>query len=124
MSARGFNKKIISLESLKWIGVIFLIFLSFLEGYFLRDFNLYIKIGLIFISIVLTIYITLNTKLGKLLVLFSRESFIELQKVIWPSYQDSLNTTLIIIIVTMIMSVMLWGLDAILVKSISFGLRL
>ncbi|WP_428311142.1 preprotein translocase subunit SecE [Hydrocarboniphaga sp.] len=43
----------------------------------------------------------------------------ELRKVVWPSRQESLQATLMIAVVVLIMSVLLWGLDSVLL----FGVK-
>ena len=54
-----------------------------------------------------------------------REARTEVRKVIWPTRQETLHTTLIVAAVTAVMSLILWGLDGILVRLVSFitGLR-
>ncbi len=66
----------------------------------------------------------LTTK-GKATVAFAREARTEVRKVIWPTRQETLHTTLIVAAVTAVMSLILWGLDGILVRLVSFitGLR-
>ena len=53
------------------------------------------------------------------------EARTEVRKVIWPTRQETLHTTLIVAAVTAVMSLILWGLDGILVRLVSFitGLR-
>ena len=65
----------------------------------------------------------LTTK--KATVAFAREARTEVRKVIWPTRQETLHTTLIVAAVTAVMSLILWGLDGILVRLVSFitGLR-
>ncbi len=50
---------------------------------------------------------------------FAREARVEM-KVIWPTRQETLQTTLIVAAVTAVMSLILWGLDGILVRLVSF----
>ena len=62
---------------------------------------------------------------GMATVAFAREARTEVRKVIWPTRQETLHTTLIVAAVTAVMSLILWGLDGILVRLVSFitGLR-
>lgn len=117
------NRNII-LDIIKWSGSIFLLILLGIANYIYCDYDFFVKKIVIFFVISIVICILLTTILGRLLVVFGKESYVELQKVIWPTYKDTLYTTLVITIVTVIISVILWGLDTILVNLISFGLRL
>ena len=69
--------------------------------------------------------VALLTTKGKATVAFAREARTEMRKVIWPTRQETLHTTLIVAAVTAVMSLILWGLDGILVRLVSFitGLR-
>ncbi|HXK00545.1 MAG TPA: preprotein translocase subunit SecE [Buchnera sp. (in: enterobacteria)] len=48
------------------------------------------------------------------------ESKNEIKKIIWPSKTETLYTTLIVSIATMIISLLIWGLDNILFHLVSF----
>ena len=57
---------------------------------------------------------------GKATLTFAREARVEMRKVIWPTRQETLHTTLIVAAVTAVMSLVLWGLDGILVRLVSY----
>jgi preprotein translocase subunit SecE len=44
----------------------------------------------------------------------------EVRKVIWPTRQEAIQTTMIVLAATAFMSLILWGLDAILVRLVAF----
>lgn len=118
-------KKIAVLEVIRWIAVVSLCIMSVIGNYIFCDYNLYyVKNIIVFIFIGLAVCIVFTTNLGKLGLIFGKESCIELQKVVWPSWQDGFYTSLIVIAVTVMISLVLWGLDALAVCIISFGLRL
>lgn len=52
-----------------------------------------------------------TTAQGKQLWAFMRESRMEVRKVIWPSRQETTQTTLIVIVMVFIVGVILWLLD-------------
>ena len=47
------------------------------------------------------------------LVKYLRESRAEMRKVTWPSRDEAVNLTTIVLIVTVLMSMLLWGLDVV-----------
>jgi preprotein translocase subunit SecE len=49
---------------------------------------------------------------GKTMLAYVIGSRVELRKVVWPSRQESVQTTLMIAVVVLIMSLVLWGLDS------------
>lgn len=47
------------------------------------------------------------------LIRYLRESRAEMRKVTWPTREEAINLTSIVLIVTFLMSIFLWGLDVI-----------
>ncbi|MEH6818208.1 MAG: preprotein translocase subunit SecE, partial [Pseudoalteromonas distincta] len=56
---------------------------------------------------------------GKQAQSFAREAHIEVRKVVWPTRQEALNTTFIVLAATAVMALILWGLDAILLRVVN-----
>lgn len=56
--------------------------------------------------------IALQTRHGKLAVVFARESRMELRKVFWPTRQEVIQTTLVVALMVIILALMLWGMDS------------
>lgn len=111
-------------EVIKWFSVVVLFLISVVGNYVYRSYYVVLR-GLIVTSIfVVVMYVISTTKIGKLLVAFGKESRIELKQVVWPTYKEGLQTTLIVVVVTVAVSLVLWGLDTIIVHMISFSLRL
>ncbi len=57
----------------------------------------------------LLIYFTLQ---GKKLFAFAKEAKIELQKVVWPTRQETIQTTSIVIVMVAVTGFVLWGIDS------------
>lgn len=114
------------LEGIKWFVVVILLIVAIIGNYFYRDFNSPIRLLSVIFIIFIASAIVLMTNKGKDGVIFIREARIEIRKVIWPTRQETLQTTLVVTAVTAIMSLTLWGMDGILVRLVSFitGLRL
>jgi len=60
------------------------------------------------------------TEKGKRAWIFAREARVELRKVVWPTRQETIQSTIMIIIVVVITALFLWGVDSILLWAISF----
>jgi preprotein translocase subunit SecE len=58
------------------------------------------------------------TTQGKLLFAFVRGSSVELRRVVWPNRKETLQTTLVIMVVVLALAVLLWGVDALLLKGV------
>ncbi|MAA74399.1 MAG: preprotein translocase subunit SecE [Salinisphaeraceae bacterium] len=62
----------------------------------------------------LAIVIALQTALGKTAWGYIQGSRTELRRVVWPTRQETMQTTLMVIVVVLILSVFIWALDVVL----------
>ena len=60
-----------------------------------------------------------QTTKGQAFANLVKEAQVEMKKVVWPTRQETTQTTLIVVLVVFVMSLVLWGLDFILGKLIS-----
>lgn len=112
-------------EAAKWLIVAVLLVVAIVGNYYYRDLSLPLRALAVVLIIAVAGAVALMTTKGKATVAFAREARTEVRKVIWPTRQETLHTTLIVAAVTAVMSLILWGLDGILVRLVSFitGLR-
>lgn len=113
------------LEAVKWLIVAVLLVVAIVGNYYYRAYSLPLRALAVVVIIAIAGAVALLTTKGKGTVAFAREARTEVRKVIWPTRQETLHTTLIVAAVTAVMSLILWGLDGILVRLVSFitGLR-
>ncbi len=94
-----------------WLGVVLVVILAFFGAYYF-DFSGPIK-ALIWISwFVLTALLVFFTTQGKELFAFAKEAKIELQKVVWPTRQETIQTTSIVMVMVGVTGFVLWGIDS------------
>ncbi|MEI8632461.1 preprotein translocase subunit SecE [Vibrio sp. PP-XX7] len=58
---------------------------------------------------------------GKTAISFAREARTEVRKVIWPTRQETVQATLIVLAVCVVMALALWGIDGIMVRLVAFA---
>ncbi len=78
---------------------------------------LYRVLGLLaFVLVALGMVYTTN--LGQSVVGFGREARAEVRKVVWPSRQETVQTTLMVIVAVIIIGIFLWLIDMVLVSAV------
>ncbi len=60
------------------------------------------------------------TNQGQKAIHFIKESRTELRKIIWPTRPEATQTTLIVLAMCVVVSLVLWGIDSIIVALITF----
>ncbi|XRX42585.1 MAG: preprotein translocase subunit SecE [Buchnera aphidicola (Eriosoma harunire)] len=98
-------------EFIKWSSLIILLIATIVINTYYLYFNILIYILCITCISIIILNIFFSTKKGAILYSSIKKTKEEIQKIIWPSYKDTLYTTLIVSIVTTVMSLILWLLD-------------
>jgi len=77
---------------------------------------------LVFVGI--AVFVALTTLSGKRLLGFMSSSRLEVRKMVWPTRAETLQTTLMVMVIVLILAIFLWGVDSLLgwgVKSLLGG---
>ena len=101
-----------SLNWLRWLVVIVLVAGGIAANSIYSDYPLlYRVVGLIVIAL-LALWLAVNTEQGSAVWAIVKESQTEVRKVVWPTRQETNQTTLIVIALVILMGFILWVLDA------------
>ncbi len=108
------------MNSLKWAIVFVLIALGVVGNYHFSEQSLLIRsFGLIALAAV-SIVVALQTENGKRFLRFAMDARNELRKVVWPSRQETVQTTVMVLGVVVIVALILWGVDLLLLKIVAW----
>jgi len=103
-----------SFDSVKW-GVIFLLLAGAVAGnYVYGEESVLIRAVAVVVMVGVAGLIALQTEKGRNAAIFAKEARTEVRKVVWPTRQEAIQTTGIVLVVTLLMSLLLWGLDSVL----------
>jgi preprotein translocase subunit SecE len=58
------------------------------------------------------VLIALQTQRGRAVWNLAKEARVEVRKVVWPTRQETTQTTLIVVVVVFLVGLLLWGLDS------------
>ncbi len=101
-------------DKLKWLGVFTLITIGVLANQYYSTYAFSLRlIGWIVLAAV-AIGLVATTAKGEKARAFSREARIEMRKVVWPTRQETIQTTMIVMVMVFIVALFLWGLDSLL----------
>jgi len=79
--------------------------------YFADKANIYRVLGMLG-TVILAIALILTTKVGGDFASFLKESRIEVRKVVWPTRQETVQSTMVVVALVFIVGLVLWTLDA------------
>ncbi len=106
------------LDSFKLLLAIAVLLLGIVGFYYYEaESQLYRVLGVVF-AVAVAVAISSTTRLGQNLIGFARDSRMEVRKVVWPTRQETLQTTLMVIVAVIIIGIFLWIIDMMLARAI------
>jgi len=113
MSANAADNKY-RLDSLKWLLVAVLVGVGIAGNIYFDDQSLLYRIvGLIALGGIAA-FIAVQTEKGAAFWQLVKDARVEIRRVVWPSRQESTQTTLIVVAFVIVTALILWGLDTLL----------
>ncbi|WP_339516976.1 preprotein translocase subunit SecE [Pseudomonas sp. RL_15y_Pfl2_60] len=106
-------------DLLKWLVVAALVVVGVVGNqYFAAEPILYRVLALLVVAVVAGV-VALQTAKGQAFFALLKEARVEIRKVVWPTRQETTQTTLIVVAVVLVMALLLWGLDSLLGWTVS-----
>lgn len=99
------------LDAVKWLVVVALLVAATLGNQYGADASVWLRAGGIALACALALGLAWTTAQGRSLVDVSRKSWVEAQRIVWPSKDETWQTTLIVLGVVLLSSLLLWGID-------------
>lgn len=109
----------VGLDRLYWLIIVSLVAGGIFGNWYYQNESLLIRVVALLAVAAIAGFILLQTERGKALWVLARESRTEVRRVVWPTRQVTIQTTMIVIAMTMVVALILWGLDSLL----SWGIK-
>jgi preprotein translocase subunit SecE len=103
----------------KWIITFALLAAAVVGNYLYGEMSVVIRVAGVVLLIAAALGVSATTGKGKTAISFARESRMEVRKVVWPTRQETTQTTLIVLAVCIVMALVLWGIDGVMVRLVS-----
>ncbi|EDP98647.1 preprotein translocase membrane subunit [Shewanella benthica] len=109
-----------SLDIVKWALVAILLATAIVGNQLYSEASVLVRAISVVVAFAIAGFLALQTEKGKQALAFAREAQIEVRKVVWPTRQEALNTTFIVLAATGVIALILWGMDAVLLRIVNF----
>jgi len=80
--------------------------------YYYLQVSLPLRVLMVLAGFAVGIVIAMTSNQGKKLWVFIQGSRIEIRKVVWPTQQETTQTTIAVFVFTLVMALFFWGLDS------------
>ena len=102
------------LDTLKWLVVAGILGGGVYGNWFYQDESLLIRVAALIGLAIVAALIAVSTERGRATWTLMKEARTEIRRVVWPSNQETSQTTLVVLILVLIFALILWGLDSLL----------
>ncbi|MBB1073039.1 preprotein translocase subunit SecE [Rhodoferax sp. 4810] len=100
-----------SLDTVKLVAAIMVVIIGIWGFYFFADYSLLLRVVALLVFASGATALALTTEIGQQMWRFAVDARVEVRKVIWPTRQETFQTTLIVSIMVLILGVLLWLFD-------------
>lgn len=119
------NSKVVGVSSgkqdaLLWVLIAVLLCAGIVAYYYFQELAWALRASAALVLICIIIAIASQTSQGNKAWNFAKEARFELRKVVWPTRQETIQTTMIVVAMVVIMALILWGVDSILMWAVSW----
>lgn len=105
------EEKVYRLDFAKWLVVFLLVAVGVIGNSHFAAEPLYLRALALLALAAVALFVGYNTQKGAGLWALIQGSVVEVRKVVWPSRQETNQTTLIVLAVVVFMAIVLWVLD-------------
>ena len=101
-------------DLVKWLVVAALVVVGVVGNqYFSAEPVLYRVLGLVALGAVAA-FVAFQTARGQAFAVLLKEARVEIRKVVWPTRQETIQTTAIVLVAVLLVGLMLWLIDTVL----------
>ena len=103
------------------LGLSVLAIIAGIGGFYLfSEYSLLLRVVALLLVLVIAVALVYTTSLGQSFWQFAQGSKVELRKIIWPTKKETIQTTLIVVVMVLFVGVLLWMFDGLLMWAISY----
>ena len=102
------------MDWLKWLVVAALLGGGVYGNWYFQDESLLIRVAALLVIAAVAAFVAIQTQRGSSTWNLIKESRSEIRRVVWPTNQETTQTTLVVLLMVLIFALILWGLDSLL----------
>lgn len=109
------NREESRLDWLKWLVVLVLLLAGLIGNHYYSQVSVPLRSAVWVAVVAAAGFVAATTQKGRWFIEFFRDSRAELRKVVWPTREETMQTTLVVAVMVIVIAILLWGIDGVLV---------
>ncbi len=103
-----------TLDWLKWLIVVALLGGGVYGNWFYQDESLLLRVLGLLVLAGVALFVAVQTERGRNTWNLIKEARSEIRRVVWPTNQETTQTTMVVLALVLVFALILWGLDSLL----------
>ncbi len=101
-------------DTFKWLLVILLLGVGIISFYYFAEHSLLLRVVSLLAVVGIATFIASTTDKGRFTKDFLRETHLEVRRVVWPTRQETLQMTGIVLVMVIFVALFIWMMDSLL----------
>jgi preprotein translocase subunit SecE len=101
-------------DMFKWLIVVLLVGSGIVSFYYFDEQSVLIRVVSLLVIAVIAAWVASRTERGKYTLDFIHESHIEVRRVVWPTRQETIQMTSVVLFMVVLLALVVWVLDGVL----------
>lgn len=98
----------------KWLVVVWLVGSGIVSFYYFDEQAVLIRVVTLLVVAIMAAWIASKTERGKYALGFIHESHVEVRRVVWPTRQETIQMTSVVLFMVVLLALVVWVLDGVL----------
>ncbi len=98
-------------DTVKLLVSLVILVAGILGFYYFKDEAQLLRVIGILVVVGIAFGIAATTRIGKKSIGFARDSRVEVRKVVWPTRQETIQTTIAVLVMVLVVAILLWLID-------------
>ncbi|MDF1588923.1 MAG: preprotein translocase subunit SecE [Gammaproteobacteria bacterium] len=101
-------------DNIKLIVAVIIMVAATVSFYSFAEYSTILRVLGLLAAVGVALFIAAKTTVGATLLKYIRDTQVEVRKVVWPTRQETVQTTLIVVVMVFVVALMLWAFDSLL----------
>ena len=110
-------------DAVLWGVAAVVLTLGVIGQYYFAEYGIMWRVIGVLLAIACAVALVARTVAARRLWVFWQDCIIELRKVVWPTRQETIHSTLAVLAMVFVMGVVLWSIDAVLVRVMAWIIK-
>lgn len=107
------------IDTVKLVLAVVLLVAGIAAFYYLSDKSYLLRVLVVLGSLLASGALVFTTLVGRQFAVFLKDARVEVRKVVWPSRQETMQSTMVVVALVLVVGIVLWTLDAALFWGVS-----